>query len=90
MHRATIDLEPKIRTADENLILLPNMKQLFLFAGLTSDHIFAHFYLLNHFLRLQKSLILDFLLGIITENVYSLAYFLNKLNAEPLTQNKLS
>jgi len=29
--RATIDLEPKIRMAGENLILLPKVKQLFLF-----------------------------------------------------------
>jgi len=40
---ATIDVEPKIRTAGENSIFLPNMKHfsvtLFLFARLTSDHI---------------------------------------------------
>jgi len=40
--RATIDLEPKIRTAEENLILSPKMKQLFLFAHLTSDHMLAY------------------------------------------------
>ena len=42
IHRATIDLEPKIRTAEENLILLPETKQLFLFAQQTSDHMFAY------------------------------------------------
>jgi len=35
MKSYTIDLEPKIRTAEENLILLYKMKQLFLFARLT-------------------------------------------------------
>jgi len=37
-----MDLEPKIRTAEENFILLSEMKQLFLFAQATSDHMFAY------------------------------------------------
>ena len=40
--RATIDLEPKKRTAEENLILLPKKKKLFLFARLMLDHTFAY------------------------------------------------
>ena len=42
--RATIDLEPKIRTAEQNLILLPKMKKKIVFARLTSDHIFAYLF----------------------------------------------
>jgi len=42
----------------------------------------------NHLLR--QCFILDFLLVIVTENVFSLAYFLNQLNAEPSLQNQLS
>jgi len=42
MCRANVDLEQKIRTDKENLILIPKMKQLFLFARLTSDHMFAY------------------------------------------------
>jgi len=44
MDRAAKDLpvEPKIRSTKQILILLPKVKQLFLFVRLTSDHIFAY------------------------------------------------
>jgi len=68
-----------MRTSEENLILLPNMKQLFLFALLTSYRMFAY---LSHGIfcfSLQKSLILDFLLGIVTENVFFAWLFLESI-----------
>jgi len=40
--RATIDLEQKIRMAEENLIFLPKIRQWFLFAKLTSDRLFSY------------------------------------------------
>jgi len=70
LSRATIDLAPKLR---ENFILLPKMKQLFLFARLTSDHMFAYLSPRKHLL--QQSLILEFLV-IVTESVYSVCLFL--------------
>ena len=42
----------------------------------------------NHLL--QQCLILDFLLRIVTENVFTNSYFLNQLNAKPSLQNQLS
>jgi len=40
--RATIDLEPNVWTAEEIFILIPKRRRLFLFARLTSDHIFVY------------------------------------------------
>jgi len=79
-----------MRTVEENLILLPNMKQLFLFARLTSNHIFAYLSSGIICFNLQKSLIFDFLLGSSQKTFYWLAYFLNQLNVEPLQQNQHS
>jgi len=84
--RATIHLEPKISTAEENLILLPKKKKIFLFARLTSDHIVCLIIFRNHLL--QQFLIPDFLVVIVTENVFSLAYFLNQLNVKPSLENQ--
>jgi len=51
------------------LVLLPKMKQLFLFANLTSDHMYVRLLVTrNHFL--QQRLILEFLVVIVTENVF--------------------
>jgi len=86
MSRATINREPKIRMAKENLCLLPK-QQLFLFARLMSDHVYL-FISRNHLL--QQYLFRNFLLVIVTNNVFLLANFLNKLNAEPSLQNQLS
>jgi len=46
------------------------MKQLFLFARLTSDHVFAYMSPGIISFSLQQPLILDFLLGIVTESVF--------------------
>ena len=78
--RATIDLEPKIGTAEKNLILLPEK-----ITNVSVCTIYVRSYIClfisrNHLL--QQCLILEFLLAIVTENVFSFAYFLNHLNAK--------
>jgi len=67
--RATIHLEPKIRTAEKNFILLPKKKKFF---SVCTTNVRSYVCLIisrNHFL--QQFLIPDFLLVIITEDVFS-------------------
>jgi len=66
--RATIDLEPKIRTAKKNLILLPKkITNVSVCATYVSSYI-CLFISRNHLL--QRYLILEFLLAIVTKNVF--------------------
>jgi len=51
------------------LVLLPKMKQLFLFAKLTSGHMYVCLLITRNHL-LQQRLILEFLVVIVTENVF--------------------
>ena len=60
--RATIDLEPKIRTAVENLIILPK-KQTIVSVCTTNVRSYLCLFVFSSHL-LQQSLILDFLLVI--------------------------
>ena len=86
--RATIGLEPKIRTTEENLIILRKKKTIVSVCKTKVRSCRCLFIFRNHLL--YRCLILDFLLGIVTENVFSLAYFLNQLNAKPSLQHQLS
>jgi len=72
----------------ENVILLPKKKAIGSFCTTNVRSFICLFISRNHLL--QQSLILDFLLGIVTENVFSLAYFFIQLNAKPSVQNQLS
>ena len=79
--RAIIDLEPKIRTAGKNLILLPKtIRNVSVCTTYVSSYICLYISR-NHLL--QQYLILEFLLAIVTENVFSLASFLYHVNAKP-------
>jgi len=80
--RATTDLEPKIRTAEKNLILLPKKNTNISVCTTYVSSYICLFISRNHLL--QQYLILEFLLAIVTENVFSLAYFLNHVNAKDL------
>ena len=86
--RATVDLEPKIRTADENLILLPKKKTI-VSVGTTNVRSYVYLFISRNHL-LKHCLILDFLLVIVTKNIFSLACFFNQLNAKPSLENQLS
>jgi len=93
--RATIDLETEIRTIGENSIFLPEMKQhlveLFLFARLTSDHIFTYSssgtICFSSVLFLEKKLVhLEFLRH--GKRLFGLLITsLTQLNAKPSLQN---
>jgi len=86
--KATIDLEPKVRTAEENLILLPEKKAI---VSVCTTNVRSHLCLFisrNHLL--QQCLVLDFFPGIVTEDVFSFAYLMNQLNAKTSLQNQLS
>jgi len=72
--RATIDLEPKIRTAEKSFILLPKrITNVFVCTTYVSSYI-CLFISRNHLL--QQYLILEFLLAIVTENVFFACLFL--------------
>jgi len=71
MFRATIDLGPKIWTAEENLILLPKNKTI---VSVCTTNVRSY---VNHLL--QQCLILDFLLGIVTKNVFFACVFLESM-----------
>jgi len=72
--RATIDLEPKIRTAEKMLILLPKkITNASVCTAYVSSYI-CLFISRNHLL--QQYLILEFLLAIVTENVFFACLFL--------------
>jgi len=86
--RAAIDLEPKIRTAEENLILSPKKKAIVSVCKINVPSPVCLFISRNHLL--QQCLILDLLLGIVTENVFSLVHFMNQLNAKTSLQNQLT
>jgi len=73
--RSTIDLEPKIGTAEKNLILLPKNKTVISVCTTKVRSYVCLFISRNHLL--QQRLILDFLLGIVPKMFFSLAYFLN-------------
>jgi len=66
--RVTIDVESKIRTAEENLISLPKKKTIVSVCTTSIRSYVCLFITRNHLL--QQCLILDFRLGIFTENVY--------------------
>jgi len=66
--RTTIDLEPKIRTAEENLILLPENKTIVSVCTTTVRSYVCLLISRNHLL--QHCLILDSLLVIVMENVF--------------------
>jgi len=84
--RATINLEPKIRAAEQNLILLHKRKQLFLSARLTSHHIFA--YLSPRTICFSNVLYSTSFLESSRKLYVSLAYFLNPLNVKPSLRYK--
>ena len=81
-------MKPKIRTAEENLISLPNKKTIVSVCQTNVRSYVCLFIIRNHLL--QQCIILEILFGIVTETFISLAYFLNQLNAKPSLQNKLS
>jgi len=85
---ATIDLEPKIGTAEENVILLTKKKAIVSVCTTNVRSYVCLFISRNHLL--QQCLILDFLHGIIMENVFSLAYFMKQLITKTSLQNQLS
>jgi len=83
--RATINLKPKIRTAEEKMISLPKKKTI---VSLCTTNVRSYVCLVvSRKQVLQQCLIFDFLLGIVTENVFLLAYFLNQLSAKPVFPN---
>jgi len=69
--RASIDVEPKIRRAEEILISLPSRKTIVSVCTIDVRSYVCLFITRNHLL--QKCIILDILFGIVTENVYWLA-----------------
>jgi len=74
MIRATIDQESKIRTAEENVILLPKKKTIVSVCTTNVRTYVCLFISRNHLL--QQRLILDLLLGIVTENAFFTCLFL--------------
>jgi len=72
---ATIDLEPKIRTA-ENLILLSKKK--IIVSACTTNIPYVCLYISRNHL-LQQCPILDFLLGIFTKNAFFTCLFLESI-----------
>jgi len=75
--KASIDVEPKIRTAEENLISLPNRKTI---VSVCTTNVISYvclFVTRNHLL--QQCIILDILFGIVTENVYFACLFLESI-----------
>jgi len=88
INTATIAPEPKIRTAEQNLILLHKKETIF---SVCTTNVRSHVCVfISRNDCLQQCIFLDFLLLIITENVFSLAYFLIQLNAKLSLQNQLS
>jgi len=75
--RAAIDLESKIRTTEENLILLPKQKTIVSVCTTNVRSYLCLFISRNHLL--QQRLILDFLLGIVTENAFFACLFLESI-----------
>jgi len=75
--RATIDLESKIRTAEENLILLPKKKTIVSVCTTNVTSYVCLFISKNHLL--QQRLILDFLHGIVKENAFFACLFLESI-----------
>jgi len=68
--RATNDLEPKIRTAEQKLVIVPKNKTIVsVFTTIVRSYI-CLFISRKHLL--QQCLILDFLLVIVTENFFRL------------------
>ena len=88
INRATVDLQPKMRTAEENFFILPKKKTIDSVC-ITNFRSYLCLFIFGKHL-LQQCLILDFLLVTVTENVFLLGYFLNQLNAKPSLQNQLS
>jgi len=87
INRAAIDLVPKIRKAEENLILLPNMKQLFV----CTTNVRSYTDLLESFASAFRNLLfMTSFLGSSQKTFFALAYFWNQLNVEPLPQNQHS
>jgi len=84
--RATIDLEPKIRTVEENLILLLKKKTI-VSIWTTKVRSYVCLFISR---TICFSNVLFSLLGIVTKIVFSLAYLLNHLNAKPSLRNQLS
>jgi len=72
--RAAIDLEPKIRTAEEILIILPKNKMIVSVCTTNVRSYLCLFIFRNHLL--QQCLLLDFFLVIVTENVFFACSFL--------------
>jgi len=70
MHSVIIDLEPKIRTSEENLILLHKKKTTVSVCTTDVKSYVCLFISKNHLL--QQCLILDYLLGIVTKKFFSL------------------
>jgi len=75
--KATIDLEPKIRTAKENLILLPKTKTIVSFFTTNVRSYICLFTSRNHLL--QQCFILNFPLVIITETLVFACLFLESI-----------
>ena len=71
--RATIDLEPKIRTSEEIFILLPK-KKIILSVRTTNVRSYVCLFMSRNHL-LQERLILDFIVAIVTENVFFACLF---------------
>jgi len=75
--RATIDQELKIRTVEENLILLPEKKTI-VSACTTNVRLYVCLFISRNHL-LQQCPILDFLLGIVMENAFFTCLFLESI-----------
>ena len=77
VHRAATDIEPKIRMADEILILLPKKIAKAIVFVCTTIAFICLFISSNY--SLQQCLILNFLLVIVMENVYFACLFLESI-----------
>ena len=73
---ATTDLEPKIRTAEENLIIFPKKKTIVSVRTTNVRSYICVFIFRNHLL--QQCLILDFRV-IVVENVFFACLFLESI-----------
>jgi len=77
IYRATIDLEPKVRTAEQNLILLPKKITNVSVCTTNVRSYVCLFTSRNHLFH--QCLILDFLVVIITKNVFFACVFLESI-----------